>query len=227
MPPTLAASASLDAVCEPVRMQRKRRVDELAPWPEDVDPRVLARRQRDAEPDLAPWAEAIARELREHAPEPEPAICSILPFLLLGDVQAAWDEALCRSRRVTHILNVGGPSSSSRSTASSLAAEYKQVDAEDTKGYPLLARHWSEAWAFIRDAEQSGGTCLVHCNAGINRSGCVAVAALMLYGSLTLADAVRRCHKQRGVLLTNEGFQRQLVFWAAQVGLLGPDPRSA
>ena len=35
----------------------------------------------------------------------------------------------------------------------------------------MLAKHFEAASAFIRAAAAAGGRCLVHCVAGINRSG--------------------------------------------------------
>ena len=101
---------------------------------------------------------------------------------------------------------------------------YLQINADDEEDYPILPRHFSEASAFIRCARDGGGRCLIHCQAGINRSGCLAVAALMSTQQVPLLEAVHRVKEKRGVLLTNTGFQAQLVAFARRNGLLGAPP---
>lgn len=72
--------------------------------------------------------------------------------------------------------------------------------------YDIL-QHVPEASAFIRRALAEGGRCLIHCQAGINRSGALACAELMLHEKLPVLEAVARCKKARGIFLQNHGFQ--------------------
>ena len=65
---------------------------------------------------------------------------------------------------------------------------------------------------------------LVHCVAGVNRSGLIAAAALMVNDGVDVVKAVERVKVARGTLLYNKGFQRQLVELAHEEGRLGPHP---
>lgn len=146
-----------------------------------------------------------------------------MDHLLLGDKRCAGDAEKLSALGVTHILNVGGRSARA-ATASALGGNYLQINAEDEEGYPIIRRHQAEASAFIRRARDEGGRCLIHCQAGINRSGCLAVAELMLDQRLPVLEAVGRAQKARRVILSNHSFQAQLVALARRERLLGPAP---
>merc|ERR1711924_555550 len=143
-------------------------------------------------------------------------ITRILPHLLLGDAEAAWDAERLRAHCVTHVLNVAGSFASSRTSAHRICAQYRQIDAQDDVRYAMLANHWEEAWAFIESARRAGGVCLLHCMSGVNRSGIIAVAALMESTRMPLLDAIGTCKASRGCLLTNTAFREQLVHFARE-----------
>lgn len=88
----------------------------------------------------------------------------------------------------------------------------------------MLERHHEEASAFVRRAKAEGGRVLIHCQAGINRSGVLACAELMLHDQLPVLEAVTRLKRARGTVLTNHSFQEQLVHLARRHRLLGPKP---
>ena len=67
---------------------------------------------------------------------------------------------------------------------------YALLDAEDDIGYDMR-QHLDAASAFIQAAYDAGGQCLVHCQAGINRSVFIVVAELMVREQRTL-DLERR-----------------------------------
>ena len=121
---------------------------------------------------------------------------------------------------ITHILNVAGRYGATDHTASRC---YYEISADDEEGYDIM-QHQGAASAFIRRALAEGGRCLIHCQAGINRSGVLACAELMLHEQLPVIDAVLRCQKARGVLLSNHSFQEALVKLADKKGLLGDAP---
>ena len=92
-----------------------------------------------------------------------------------------------------------------------------------------MTQHVPAANRFMCAAEASDGRCLVHCQAGINRSGFLAVVQLMKSSRerLPLLEALDRCKTARGVLLLNAAFQVQLVRYAHTQRLLGPRPAVA
>jgi len=129
---------------------------------------------------------------------------------------------------VTHVMNVAGrvgsliPDEAYRDAGIRLLI----VDAEDEVDYPMLDKHFEDAKSFVNEARDGGGACLVHCQAGINRSGVLVAAYKMVSERMEVLDVVLHCRRQRGNLFlsTNQGFQEQLVALARREGLLGTAP---
>ena len=171
-----------------------------------------------------PWLAAARHILDEPPGRAFDLPVEILPYLLLGDKRSAGDPHALEAFGVTHVLNVAG-----RYGKTELASSccYLEIAADDEEGYPLLKRHFVEASAFMNRARVEGGRCLVHCQAGVNRSACLAVAELMLSQQLPVLDALRRAKQARGVLLSNHSFQAQLIELAHANNLLGSRPADA
>jgi len=151
---------------------------------------------------------------------------SILPHLYLGDAKSARNMQRIRECGITHILNAAGPPARGKSEEYAAdGIETLEFDAEDEEGYPMLEKHLESALAFIASAKNSGGKCLVHCVAGISRSGVLVAAVAMLSERMTVLETVAHCRRQRGnAYLWNHSFQWQLVALARSEGLLGPEP---
>ncbi|KAH8091156.1 phosphatase [Aureococcus anophagefferens] len=91
------------------------------------------------------------------------------------------------------------------------------LEARDEPGYPMLANHLDAARAFLAKARRGGGAVLVHCVQGLNRSGVLVAADLMLEERRSVLDAVRHCRARRGnECVSNKTFQRDLVDLAAR-----------
>lgn len=85
--------------------------------------------------------------------------------------------------------------------------------------------HLEAASDFFQQAcKTREGKCMCHCSAGINRSGFVAVALLLLHERRDVLDAVRYVKQARGNCLLNASFQVQLLELAREKGLLGARP---
>ena len=136
---------------------------------------------------------------------------------------------------MTHVLNAAGSDARIDPRKDALAAKqlykkcglhYFEFEAQDALSYDMTP-HLDSATRFMDAAEGVGGRCMVHCQAGINRSGFVVVAQHMLRERLPLLEAVEYCKRARGVILLNRAFQVQLVRLAHARGLLGPKPKDA
>ena len=184
---------------------------------------------------ILPWVIAVRRIIETRDVRPVDLPVEIMQHLLLGDKRSARqllkpncpsDHVMIEAFGVTHILNVAGRSGLIEPTecAASSGIKTLQLSADDEEGYPIIARHLHAAKEFINDAKATGGRCLIHCVAGINRSGCLATAALMLDERLEVLDAVRRVKGARRMVLENWSFQEQLVELARKEGLLGKRP---
>ena len=99
------------------------------------------------------------------------------------------------------------------------------VQAEDSDRYDIT-RHFGESFRFLDAAKRDGGTVLVHCALGINRSAAVCVAYMMLERRLPLLAVARIIKDRRRIVLANRAFQRQLVGFARARGLLGELPKN-
>jgi len=96
----------------------------------------------------------------------------------------------------------------------------------------MLDKHFTDAFAFVKtvkerhDQDQSEQCWLVHCQAGLNRSGLIACACiLMLEKTTNVLATVMNLRKQRGsYALFNESFQEQLIAFARVHQYLGPKP---
>uniref|UniRef100_A0A7S2V9V7 Tyrosine specific protein phosphatases domain-containing protein n=1 Tax=Entomoneis paludosa TaxID=265537 RepID=A0A7S2V9V7_9STRA len=124
-----------------------------------------------------------------------------------------------------------------------------RINCDDTEGYDMIGKHWETCHAFLQNVrdkyndylqkssiiEGSDATAvdssppvprvLVHCVAGINRSGLIACAAQMVLERQPLLEVVQSCVMQRGSVLWNRSFQGQLCQLAQEEGLLGPIPK--
>ena len=100
--------------------------------------------------------------------------------------------------------------------------KYMNFMAQDRRYYNIY-RHLVAVQEFIDDAAASNGRVFIHCTLGVNRSGALAAAYIMLRtgkGPITVVEEMKR---KRGCVLTNPGFQEQLIHLANQRGLLLQD----
>ena len=149
--------------------------------------------------------------------------------IYLGDARTAHDIERLRSVGITHVLNVAGRHARSPVAVAGYKREgigYLAVEAEDEEGYRMLARHLKTAVKFYESARKDKDCkVLVHCMAGINRSGVIVCALKMLLEKKVVLDVVAEVRLARGnVCLQNFSFQEELVDLARRKGLLGPAP---
>ena len=65
---------------------------------------------------------------------------------------------------------------------------------------------------------------LVHCAAGMNRSGLIVAAIMIYFEHMDLLNVITQLKCKRGYVLSNESFQKELVLFAQKHHLLGPYP---
>lgn len=91
----------------------------------------------------------------------------------------AQDLEMVRKYRISHVLNMAPMDITT--TQEYYAADrisFKAIDSKDEYDYNVM-EHWEEARAFIDEGINKEGRILVHCQAGINRSGAIALAFMM------------------------------------------------
>jgi len=150
--------------------------------------------------------------------------CKLVPELLLSNWAQAEQAHDLACHGVTHVFSCIEGTYLSRESAEahygSVGIKYDGVDAKDEEGYSML-QHWPRFREFMRPVRSSGGCCTVHCAAGMNRSGLLAIAYVMDSLQWPLIRAVAHCAGARGPILWNKSFQRELVMFAREHNLLG------
>lgn len=172
--------------------------------------------------ELAPYFERSTVLLASRSAEPPDLPVTVAPNLLLGDADAAADVAALAERGVTHVLNASdeAPERSTSDAYARAGIVCRQLGAVDDILYDMRV-HLSDSAAFVEDAISKGGTCLVHCVAGINRSGFIVGGLCMLRGQRPVLEVLAELKRVRGTVLLNQAFQLQLLNVARDHGLLG------
>lgn len=172
-------------------------------------------------------------------PLPSPAASHVF----LGSAQHARDRGCLVRLGITHVLNVaedntgtdhydpvppGAPPRESAlyGSADLCASEipaplpgvvhFTGFSSQDAPNYPMLAAHFDDVAAFLDGVAAVNGRCLLHCLAGVNRSGVLAVAYVVRSARMPVLLAARAVKEARGRVCTNGGFQEQLVLFASE-----------
>jgi hypothetical protein len=177
---------------------------------------------------------AIINELPpENIPDPPVAM---LPWLYLAPLHCVRNNAerLCQEFGITHVLSTNRmPPQVLESLYWELRSneiEHHYIPADDQLTYDMMA-HWDECKNFLQDCRiyqgeecdegRRTGKALVHCAAGMNRSGTIVAAAMMHFGEMDLLQVARELKAKRGYALSNSSFVRQLINFALKEGHLG------
>lgn len=176
------------------------------------------------------WVKATHYLIDNPVPPIKPTPVEIIPWLYLSDEDNVRDLGKLRELGVTHVLSVNSMSDNESTELSdrfrSAGVVHKYCPGEDEEGYDMLGLHWKECHDFLQNVRDGGGgIAVVHCSAGINRSGLIVAAAYMVLERKTVLEVVQRCVQQRGMVLWNHSFQQQLCTLAAKEGLLGKKPQ--
>ncbi|KAL4604859.1 dual specificity protein phosphatase 18-like [Arapaima gigas] len=136
----------------------------------------------------------------------------ITDHLFVGNSKAASDGALVAALSITCIINA-----TQKATEPPLSGlEYMWVPVADCPEEPLSAHFDAVAQRIHAVASRSGRT-LLHCNAGVSRSGALCLAYLVRYQGMTLAEAHSWARTRRPMVRPNPGFWRQLIEYEREV----------
>ena len=128
----------------------------------------------------------------------------------IGDEDSARDIEVLQGLGITHILIAG-----SYMRAYLTNMNYKQLPLEDSLEQNLT-NYLSDALAYIENAE---GKVLVHCAAGISRSGSIIVAYLMKKNNTGFDTALRMARNKSSRIRPNPNFERQLRDFNTQTAI--------
>jgi protein-tyrosine phosphatase len=157
--------------------------------------------------------------------EPSPHVTRVCQGLYLGGAEAALDLRLHRRLNFSLVVNCTSDIGFVRHRAA--GARYIKVPVEDNlapKQVERLARLLPGAVAAIHGAIERGGSVLVHCRLGRQRSAAVAAAYLMFCDGMSPDDAMRRVAEARPTAFQPEAnFAAALAAYHCALGLQRPD----
>lgn len=167
------------------------------------------------------------KEIIEEFPNKGPPFypTRLSPVLYIGSQRNADDITTLQRIGITHVLNCAGTRrfdfSRSPYGPDSGIKDYLMIPAEDHDEFNIMS-YFKDAISFINKAKYSNGKILVHCNLGVNRSGAICAAYLMMDLQMTLLEVITFLKTKRSVVLYNKSFRRQLYRYARNKGLLDP-----
>lgn len=159
-------------------------------------------------------AQRLFKIVAQRASRPVRLPCQVSEDLFLGDAQTVQNIFRLRSLGITHVLNMAH-SGTSRVDYSRANIVYKGIAAMDAPGYDIM-QHFEECQAFYDEVVAAGGCLVVHCVAGINRSGAIITALYATKTNAPLFEAAVHVQACRGSYLWNATFRASLVEWAYQ-----------
>ena len=147
--------------------------------------------------------------------------------LWLGSSYDAKDIEFLRGEGITHVVNCADPLPlfETYTVRDAGLRAWIVLNADDDPDYPILERHLDIVTDFLDAALLAPDSkVLVHCRAGVNRSATLLLAYATLVGSRgdtrtvgrleAFASVFEHVMERRPMILSNEGFYKQLVIWA-------------
>ncbi|XP_050045668.1 dual specificity protein phosphatase 3-like [Dermacentor andersoni] len=156
--------------------------------------------------------------------KPDLQVGEVIPGLHIGSQDAAADWCLLQSLAVTHVVNA--VASTVPNFHEDLGLTYLALELLDLPDFTLTRATIDTACDFIDGALSSGGSVLVHCNAGVSRSCALVLAFLILRRGMDLHQALEKTRTARPAVRPNEGFLRQLAELQKSMLAASPPPSS-
>lgn len=133
----------------------------------------------------------------------------VIDGLYLGNIRDAENKESLSNNGITHILSVYN---NAKPVFEGMT--YLCIHAADASSQNLR-QHFKECISFIHECRLNGGTCLVHCLAGVSRSTTMVVAYLMTVTHYSWDECLSAVKAVRSFVGPNYGFQQQLQEYQA------------
>jgi len=170
--------------------------------------------------DMDDWREAV-----RSGPKYVELPIAVGDRLFLGDYSAYENRSRLKELGITHVANMAALLGSPTREYDAEGITYLELPGFDEDGFPILDFYLERVQRFWNSAKNSGGSLMVNCAVGWNRSGAIVTALILLDERRGLLDVVGSLREKRGYgFLSNESFQMQIVTLARREGLLGPAP---
>ena len=148
-----------------------------------------------------------------------PSRCGDAPDaqLFVGALGATYEVEALRSANIQTVISI-----TEAHVPHHAGISYHQYHLPDVKETDLLS-----IWPSVCERVDEGlalGSVLVHCNAGVSRSGSTVAAYVAKRLGLSCQDALDSVRRGRSCIRPNEGFMGQLAKWALSSQLSGSKP---
>ena len=128
--------------------------------------------------------------------------------LFIGPKEASVDKDILKSRGIYQILVCCSHLKEHHKDDEEI--KYHRLPMADSLDQNLL-HYIPSAMEFIEQGKREGRSTLVHCNAGVSRSGAVAVIWLMKSKGLSFDEALAYAKERRPIITPNTNFVRQIT----------------
>jgi protein-tyrosine phosphatase len=91
--------------------------------------------------------------------------------------------------------------------------DWAQININDSPNENIL-QYFQGAIDFLDKVNKEGKTCMIHCFAGINRSGTIALMYYTYKTKKNIFDAYDELSSKRPGIISNIGFRRQILLWS-------------
>jgi len=134
--------------------------------------------------------------------------------VFIGSQASAANLIELKKYNITHVLNLTPDVSNFYEDSQNITLTYLRVPMLDILDFDITSNDILDSCVeFIDRVVKSGGKILVHCQAGISRSGTMVVAYVAKHDDITPLEALKKVQSIRSCVCPNEGFMRQLNFW--------------
>lgn len=128
----------------------------------------------------------------------------VVDGLYLGNIRDSENRESLSQNGITHILSVYNNAKPVLENMTYLCIHAADASSQN------LSQHFKECIRFIHECRLNGGSCLVHCLAGVSRSTTMVVAYLMTVTDHSWDDCLSAVKAVRSFVGPNYGFQQQL-----------------
>ena len=129
----------------------------------------------------------------------------LIDNLFIGTIGAASNLNQLEKNKITHIL-IAGEGIKKYFPDKFTYIQFNILDTEIQN----IKQYFEPANEFINNAINNKGKVLVHCHAGISRSGTICIAYIMKYKKMKFDDALKFVRQKRPKISPNKGFIEQL-----------------
>ena len=139
-------------------------------------------------------------------------IQKICDHIYIGSGLASQTLKTLKKNNITHVLNVSAEITNAFENSSEISLIYKSEPFADLVDADIIKTGILErCLEFINNVIENNGNVLVHCAAGMSRSGAIIIGYLMRTRKISFKEALIDVRKVRQCISPNSGFTKQLI----------------